>query len=93
MDKFEVGKILYDIGLLLEIQGESFFKSKAYYDASRTLELLEDDLEKLVSQGRLKDIKGIEFIYLTEKDVVRHELVQKIIRAYEKYETKSKEKE
>lgn len=34
----------------------------------------------------LKDIKGIEFIYLCEKDVVRHELVQKIIKAYEKHE-------
>ncbi|MDP4092651.1 MAG: PhoH family protein [Bacillota bacterium] len=34
----------------------------------------------------LKDIKGIEFIHLTDKDVVRHELVQKIIKAYEKYE-------
>lgn len=34
----------------------------------------------------LKDIKGIEFIYLTDKDVVRHELVQKIIKAYERYE-------
>lgn len=44
MDKHEVSKILNDIGLLLEIQGESFFKSKAYYDASRTIELLEEDL-------------------------------------------------
>lgn len=35
----------------------------------------------------LKNIKGIEFIFLTEKDVVRHELVQKIIKAYEKHET------
>lgn len=35
----------------------------------------------------LKDIKGIEFKYLTNKDVVRHELVQKIIKAYEKYES------
>ena len=35
----------------------------------------------------LKNIKGIEFIFLTEKDVVRHELVQKIIKAYEKYDT------
>ena len=33
----------------------------------------------------LKDIKGIEFVTLTEKDVVRHELVQKIIKAYEEY--------
>jgi phosphate starvation-inducible protein PhoH and related proteins len=36
----------------------------------------------------LKDIKGIEFVLLTDKDVVRHELVQKIIRAYETYEEK-----
>ena len=31
----------------------------------------------------LKDIKGIKFVYFTEKDVVRHPLVQKIIKAYE----------
>lgn len=40
--------------------------------------------------GILKDIKGIEFIYLNEKDVVRHELVQKIIKAYEHYEGRGK---
>jgi len=32
----------------------------------------------------LKNIEDIEFCYLTEKDVVRHPLVQKIIKAYEK---------
>ncbi len=31
----------------------------------------------------LNKIDGIEFIRLTEKDVVRHELVQKIIKAYD----------
>ena len=34
-------------------------------------------------QKILKDIEGIEFTYLDEKDVVRHELVQSIIKAYE----------
>lgn len=34
----------------------------------------------------LKGIKGIEFVHLGEKDVVRHKLVQHIIKAYEKYE-------
>ncbi len=34
-------------------------------------------------QHLLKNISGIEFIYLNEKDVVRHNLVQKIIKAYE----------
>lgn len=36
-------------------------------------------------QEVLKDIKGIDFIYFTEKDVVRHPLVQDVIRAYEAY--------
>jgi phosphate starvation-inducible protein PhoH and related proteins len=32
----------------------------------------------------LKDIEGIKFVYLKGEDVVRHELVQEIIKAYEK---------
>lgn len=32
----------------------------------------------------LKNIEGIEFMYLTETDVVRHPLVQKIVKAYER---------
>jgi phosphate starvation-inducible PhoH-like protein len=32
----------------------------------------------------LKDVKGVAFTYFTPKDVVRHELVQRIVRAYEK---------
>jgi phosphate starvation-inducible PhoH-like protein len=31
----------------------------------------------------LTDVDGISFVYLTERDVVRHELVQRIVRAYE----------
>jgi phosphate starvation-inducible protein PhoH and related proteins len=34
----------------------------------------------------LKDIEGICFCYLTDRDVVRHPLVQKIIRAYDLYQ-------
>lgn len=34
----------------------------------------------------LQGIEGIDFVYLTEKDVVRNPLVQKIIVAYEQYE-------
>lgn len=31
----------------------------------------------------LKNLEGIEFVYFTDKDVVRHKLVQMIVRAYE----------
>jgi phosphate starvation-inducible PhoH-like protein len=41
-------------------------------------------------QKILEGVKGIEFIYLTEKDVVRHRLVQEIIKAYERYEKQPK---
>ena len=34
--------------------------------------------------SNLKKIKDISFVYLTEKDVVRHQLVQKIVKAYNK---------
>jgi phosphate starvation-inducible PhoH-like protein len=37
-------------------------------------------------QQILAGVKGIIFIYLTSKDVVRHRLVQDIINAYERYE-------
>ena len=33
----------------------------------------------------LKDVEDISLIKFTEKDVVRHRLVQNIIKAYEKY--------
>ncbi|MFN3739152.1 MAG: PhoH family protein [Thermodesulfovibrionales bacterium] len=38
----------------------------------------------------LKGIEGIRFVYFTERDVVRHRLVQEIIRAYERYERTEK---
>jgi phosphate starvation-inducible PhoH-like protein len=41
-------------------------------------------------QGILKGIEGIKFVYLSDKDVVRHRLVQKIIRAYERFEKKGR---
>jgi phosphate starvation-inducible PhoH-like protein len=37
----------------------------------------------------LASVEDIEFVYFTEKDVVRHKLVQMIIRAYESHTKKS----
>ena len=41
----------------------------------------------VVVQKILKGIKGISFQYLTQADVVRHPVVQRIINAYEDYES------
>ncbi|QSX06840.1 PhoH family protein [Sedimentibacter sp. zth1] len=38
----------------------------------------------------LKDVEGIGFMYFDNKDIVRHKLVQDIVKAYEKYEEKRK---
>ncbi len=40
----------------------------------------------VVASKILKDVEGIGFCYLTQGDVVRHPLVQKIVGAYEKNE-------
>ncbi|MDH5346497.1 MAG: PhoH family protein, partial [Nitrospira sp.] len=37
----------------------------------------------------LQDIEGIAFIYFDEKDVVRHRLVQDIIKAYDRHQAVS----
>ena len=36
-------------------------------------------------QEVLKAIKGIQFVYFSERDVVRHELVSEIVRAYDEW--------
>ena len=40
----------------------------------------------------VKDLEGISICTLTSKDVVRHPLVQKIVKAYEEYEKKTTSK-
>lgn len=59
MDKRQVVTILEEIGLLLELKGESPFKSNAYYNAARVIQGLSEDLTELVSSGRIREIKGI----------------------------------
>ena len=36
----------------------------------------------------LGNLEGIEFVYFSEKDVVRHKLVQMIVKAYEEHSIK-----
>lgn len=45
----------------------------------------------ILAEKILNNIDGIKFIYFSERDVVRHKLVQEIVKAYEKYEKRSAE--
>ena len=53
------------------------------------IDLEEKSMSGLISaQKILQGIPGIEFTYLSEKDVVRHPLVQEIIVAYDRWENR-----
>jgi phosphate starvation-inducible PhoH-like protein len=66
------------------------FDSKAVITGDATQSDLPSGEEPgLISAARiLKNVEGIKFVYLTGEDVVRHELVQRIIEAYEKANSK-----
>jgi DNA polymerase (family 10) len=53
-----VPQILEEIGTLLEIKGENPFKSRAYYNAAKTLSGI-DNLDEIITKRKLKEIKGI----------------------------------
>ncbi len=60
MQMHGVAGILEQIGIMLELKGENPFKSRAYYSAARTVEMLgEEELRRLVEEDKLKDVKGI----------------------------------
>jgi phosphate starvation-inducible PhoH-like protein len=42
------------------------------------------------AQKILKDVEGIEFVYFSEADVVRHPIVSEVIRAFEAADRKKR---
>ena len=54
-----VADILYQIADLLDIKGEMFFKTRAYKIAAQTIEMLEEDIETVTKENRLRSISGI----------------------------------
>ncbi len=59
MNKEQVAAILTEIGTLLELKGENPFKTRAYFNAARAIESLNEPLETVVAEQRLGQIKGI----------------------------------
>ena len=60
MDKQEIVHILEEIGTLLELQGESPFKSRAYTTGARVIAGLDTpQLQELARGGKLRSLKGI----------------------------------
>ncbi len=99
---FMRGRTLNDAFIILdEAQNTSpeqmkMFLTRLGFDSKAVItgDITQIDLAKGTASGLiqiqeiLEHITGIEFVYFTEKDVVRHALVSKIICAYELYEGK-----
>lgn len=66
MEVREIAAVMERIGTLLELQGENPFKIRAYQSGARALESLEEDLDLLIEEDRLGEVKGIGKA-LTEK--------------------------
>jgi phosphate starvation-inducible protein PhoH and related proteins len=64
------------------------FDSKAVINGDVTqIDLPRGTVSGLIEARKVLDaVPGISFVHFTEKDVVRHPLVQEVIRAYEKFE-------
>ncbi len=63
------------------------FNSKAVVTGDITqVDLPRERVSGLIEiQEILSSVKGIKFVYFSERDVVRHKLVQQIVKAYERY--------
>ncbi|MFT5169737.1 MAG: phosphate starvation-inducible PhoH-like protein [Candidatus Omnitrophota bacterium] len=94
---FMRGRTLNDAFVVLdEAQNATPFQMKMFltrlgFDSKTVItgDVTQSDLPKGTTNGLedacriLKDVDGIDFVHLTGEDVVRHELVQRIIEAYE----------
>ncbi len=59
MKNQQVAKIFYEIADLLEIQGTSPFRYRAYRQAAQTVETLREDIESLYQDKKLQSLPGI----------------------------------
>jgi len=59
VDKKEIAGVFEEIGALLELKGDNPFRVRAYYNAARMVDGLQEDLGTLIKEERLTDIKSI----------------------------------
>lgn len=59
MTKDEVAAALDEIGTLLELKGESTFRTRAYHTGARVVSQFSGDLRQVIADGKLGDLPGI----------------------------------
>ena len=58
MTNSEISLIFSDIAAMLRLKKENIFKIRAYEKVARSIAELKEPVEKLVAEGRLKEIPG-----------------------------------
>jgi DNA polymerase (family 10) len=59
MTNAEIAKVFQDIADRLARKKESIFKIRAYQKAARSIEALTEPVEKLMAEGRLREVPGV----------------------------------
>src|SRR5438876_5346442 len=59
MDKKEIAEVFEEIAALLDLKGENPFRVRAYLNAARMIDGLQEDIGTLIKEDRLTEIKGI----------------------------------
>ena len=55
----EIAAFLNELSILLELRGENAFRIRAYTNAARTFEMLEENISAMLQQGTLTSLKGV----------------------------------
>ena len=55
----EIAAFLNELSILMELKGENAFRTRAYTNAARTFEMLEEDIAAMLHQGTLTSLKGV----------------------------------
>ncbi len=93
--------VILDEGQNTTIEQMKMFLTRLGYDSKAVItgDVTQVDLPSNKESGLvhvrrvLSEVQGIEFVQFDQSDVVRHELVQKIIRAYEQAEARAMQEE
>jgi len=59
MNRQQIAGIFEEVATLLELRGDNPFRVRAYANAARIIESLQEDLATLAAENRLTEIKGI----------------------------------
>jgi hypothetical protein len=60
VDKKEISTVLQEVAVLLQLKGRNFLKVKAYFNAEKSVQILEEDPKEITRRGRLKDLKDMK---------------------------------